>query len=463
MARVYLWAALSCLLAPITVLSCLNAWALVTTGALLPLGRLAGGGSPVVVVVGRWQARLLYLATAIVLKTQHVLASKLRLALRARSLGCGDAAVFPDSDPILGLGWFRGSVAAAREGTFFSLAGRRFAAHGRTHYHLALGSWILETDEPENVKALLATSFDDWEIGGPRLLAVLRLLGPRSVFTSNGPAWQHARAAIRPAFVRDQIADFERFDPHVENLLAALRDRCTGGGDGEPVAVELQTLFAMMTMDSSTDFMLGRSTKLLVRGSGSSSPSSTEAATAFLDAFDYCSWQGAHRARLGKLMLLVPDARYEAGVKTIREYVREYVAGAMAVREQEQEEEKKTKATAGRGKDGAVDGEQQQQEEKKSYVFLHELVDSGADEEYVLDQVLSIILAGRDTTAAGLAGTFYYLARAPDAVKKLRAEIEDLGVRNPTWEQLRGMKYLQNVIREGVFFSFFFFFFFSLL
>ncbi|KLU83151.1 cytochrome P450 52E1 [Magnaporthiopsis poae ATCC 64411] len=198
----------------------------------------------------------------------------------------------------------------------------------------------------------------------------------------------------------------------------------------------------MMTMDSSTDFMLGRSTGLLVRGGSSST---TEAATEFLEAFDYCSWKGAHRARLGMLMALVPDARYEAGVKTIREYVREYVAGAMAVREQQEQEDKKNKAMAG---SGAVDGKQQHDGEKKSYVFLHELVDSGADEEYVLDQVLSIILAGRDTTAAGLSGAFYFLARAPEAVKKLRAEIEDLGVKNPTWEQLRGMKYLQNVIRE---------------
>lgn len=427
MARLYLWAALSCLLAPVTILSCVNAGALVTTGALLtPLAR-AGDPST---GLGKWQARLVCLLAAVLLKAQHSLLVHVRLALRARALGCGDVAIYPDADPLLGIGWFRESIAAARAGTFFELAGRRFEAYGRTHWHRALGgSWTLVTDEPDNIKAILATRFDDWEIAGPRLLAVLRQLGPRSVFTSNGPSWQHARASIRPAFVRDQIADFARFDSHVENLLAALR--AGGGGGGGGGVVELQALFAMMTMDSSTDFMLGHSTRLLERGT------SPEAA-AFLDAFDYCSLRGSQRARLGLMMRFIPDARYEAGIKTTRAYVREYVADAMAAREEKEKQEKKQ--AAGSGEDG----------EKKSYVFLHELLDSDADEEFILDQVLSIILAGRDTTAAGLSGVFHYLARAPDAVKKLRAEIEDLGIQNPTWEQLRGMKYLQNVIREAL-------------
>ncbi|KAL8387205.1 hypothetical protein RB595_010079 [Gaeumannomyces hyphopodioides] len=436
MTRLYLWAALSCLLAPVTALSCLNAWAVVTTGTLLP--PLARGGDPSI-SPGKWQTRLLCLLAAALLKAQHTLFLRLRLALRARGLGCGDAAVHPDADPLLGLGWFRESVAAARAGTFLELAGRRFDAYGRTHWYRALGgSWALVTDEPDNVKAILATRFDDWEIAGPRLLAVLRQLGPRSVFTSNGPHWQHARATIRPAFVRDQIADFARFDPHVENLLAALREG--GGCGGEGQGVELQALFAMMTMDSSTDFMLGHSTRLLERGT-------PPGAAAFLDAFDYCSLRGAQRARLGALMRFVPDARFEAGIKTIRAYVREYVADAMAAREEKEKQMKKQ--AGGSGGDGE-DQQRQQQGEKKSYVFLHELVDSGASEEFLLDQVLSIILAGRDTTAAGLSGVFHYLARAPDAVRKLRAEMEGLGVENPTWEELRGMKYLQNIIREAL-------------
>ncbi|KAL8351107.1 hypothetical protein RB601_000769 [Gaeumannomyces tritici] len=451
MARLYLWAALSCLLAPVTVLSCLNAWALVTTGRPLPPLALLGGGGGGDEPGGKWQARLLCLLAAALLKAQHSLLARLRLALRARTLGCGDAAVYPDADPLLlGIGWFRESVAAARAGTFFELARVRFERHGRTHWNRALGGgWMLVTDEPENVKAILASRFNDWEIAGPRRLAVIRQLGPRSVFTSNGPLWQHARASIRPAFVRDQIADFARLDPHVGNLLAALRSAAGagagegggGGGGGGGGVVELQALFAMMTMDSSTDFMLGHSTRLLERGT-------PPGAAAFLDAFDYCSLRGAERARLGVLTRFVPDARFEAGIKTIRAYVREYVADAMAAREEKEKGEKKEKKKQVVG--SGEDGDQQQDGEKKSYIFLHELLDSGADEEFILDQVLSIILAGRDTTAAGLSGIFHYLARDPGAVRKLRAEMEGLGIENPTWEELRGMKYLQNVIREAL-------------
>lgn len=78
------------------------------------------------------------------------------------------------------------------------------------------------------------------------------------------------------------------------------------------------------------------------------------------------------------------------------------------------------------------------------------MLESGEPEDYLVDQILSIIIAGRDTTAAAMSALFYYLARDPAAVQKLRKEIQDLAVETPTWEQLRQMKYLNNIIREGM-------------
>ena len=103
------------------------------------------------------------------------------------------------------------------------------------------------TNEPDNVKAMLSTQFDDWPIGGTRLQTTTLALGPHSIFSENGAEWARARALIRPSFVRNQIADLECTDRHVDNFLRRLPR------DGS--AVDLQTLLYMFTMDVSTDFM----------------------------------------------------------------------------------------------------------------------------------------------------------------------------------------------------------------
>jgi cytochrome P450 len=61
-----------------------------------------------------------------------------------------------------------------------------------------------------------------------------------------------------------------------------------------------------------------------------------------------------------------------------------------------------------------------------------------------------VLLAGRDTTACTLSWTIYELARHPEVVKKLREEImAQVGLdREPTYDDLKSMKYLQNIMNE---------------
>ena len=67
-----------------------------------------------------------------------------------------------------------------------------------------------------------------------------------------------------------------------------------------------------------------------------------------------------------------------------------------------------------------------------------------------MSRLIAVLLAGRDTTACTLSWTIYELARFPEVVKKLRAEIlATVGPdRAPTYDDLKGMKYLQNVMNE---------------
>ena len=63
------------------------------------------------------------------------------------------------------------------------------------------------------------------------------------------------------------------------------------------------------------------------------------------------------------------------------------------------------------------------------------------------DQLVAVLLAGRDTTACTLSWLFYELSKHPQVVKKLRQEVQDVvgieGSPVPTYESLKGMRYLQ--------------------
>lgn len=140
--------------------------------------------------------------------------------------------------------------------------------------------------------------------------------------------------------------------------------------------------------------------------------------------FDYVNTRSANRARLGIMARFDRDKEFERGLKVVHDFVDNYVHAVEA--------EKRTP--------------------ERSYVFLHEMMDSHQDPNYIRSQLLALILAGRDTTAGILSSLFWVLARRPDIVKSLRAEILQLpSEQNFTWEDIKEMKYLNMVLKEGTY------------
>jgi cytochrome P450 len=67
------------------------------------------------------------------------------------------------------------------------------------------------------------------------------------------------------------------------------------------------------------------------------------------------------------------------------------------------------------------------------------------------DEVLTIFVAGHETTANALAWTFYLLSKFPSAARKIRAELaEVLGGRSPSVEDLPQLKYTSMVVDESM-------------
>jgi len=125
----------------------------------------------------------------------------------------------------------------------------------------------------------------------------------------------------------------------------------------------------------------------------------------------------------------VPRRSFDAGLKVINSFVNPYIERALRLSPEELE--KKTKSDSG-------------------YTFLHTLARFTRDRTVIRDQLVAVLLAGRDTTAATLSWIFYELSQHPEIVQRLRREIlESVGpTRPPTYSDLKSMRYLQHVMNE---------------
>ncbi|KAK6581714.1 hypothetical protein PZA11_005411 [Diplocarpon coronariae] len=338
-----------------------------------------------------------------------------RRSIASRSHGCKPVPRFPHRDPILGLDVFLENAKLARDGGFMERVQSRYAQMGRyTFTQLLLGDAIIHTAEPANIKAVLATQFRDFELP-PRRKAAFGPTFGHGIFTTDGKEWETSRALLRPNFTRSQVADLETFERHIEKLI----DRIPRDGS----TVDLQELFFMLTMDSATEVLFGSSSDVL------GTDASRERGVRFQDAFTYVTERMGLESRVGKLATLLPDQRFQESKNFVHEYIGDYIRRAVSLRKAGFVE-KAAEGAAGR------------------YVFLEELAKTSISEKKIQDELLNILLAGRDTTASLLSYVFYTLARRKDVLQKLRTEVDALGGAAPTFEQLKSMKYLQYTLNE---------------
>jgi len=94
--------------------------------------------------------------------------------------------------------------------------------------------------------------------------------------------------------------------------------------------------------------------------------------------------------------------------------------------------------------------EQKDREVLEGDTLLDHLVNCTEDLTIIRDEILNIMLAGRDTTAGTMTFVVYMLSQHPDVLRKLREEVVNKigSSRRPTVEDMRDMKYLKAVVNE---------------
>ncbi|XP_010540722.1 PREDICTED: protein LUTEIN DEFICIENT 5, chloroplastic [Tarenaya hassleriana] len=85
--------------------------------------------------------------------------------------------------------------------------------------------------------------------------------------------------------------------------------------------------------------------------------------------------------------------------------------------------------------------------------ILHFLLASGDDvsSKQLRDDLMTMLIAGHETSAAVLTWTFYLLTKEPSVVTKLQEEVDSvIGDRWPTIEDMKKLKYTTRVINESL-------------
>ncbi|XXG94096.1 hypothetical protein Hte_000348 [Hypoxylon texense] len=288
-----------------------------------------------------------------------------------------------------------------------------------------LGRRTVFTADPENIKAILATQFADYGKGEQFHREWHEFLGD-SIFTTDGQLWHNSRQLLRPQFSRERISDLHCFESHLETFFKAIANGGVLDGQDQYVDIEagngkpfdISELLFRYSLDVATDFLLGMDVKSL-----------TTPREPFADAFNEVQRVQNIKARAGPLNRFVPLKSFRAGLKVVNEFCNIYIDRALRL----SPEELATKTKS-----------------DQDYTFLHELASFTRDRTVLRDQLVAVLLAGRDTTASTLSWTFYELGRHPEVVRRMRREIlETVGPdRTPTYADLKSMKYLQNVINE---------------
>lgn len=152
----------------------------------------------------------------------------------------------------------------------------------------------------------------------------------------------------------------------------------------------------------------------------------------FGDAFNLTQRVLAMRSYSQVFYRFVDGIKFRSACRKVHRFAQYYVQKALAAPQEEIER----KAT-------------------KGYTFLYELVKQTRDPKVLQDQLLNIMVAGRDTTAGLLSFTLFELSRNPEVYERLKQEVlvqfgegtpEDIA--NISFESLKKCEYLKWVLNE---------------
>lgn len=322
-------------------------------------------------------------------------------------------------ETVLGLSTTLENVRAWKAKILLQLTEARFHTAGFTYSATIGGNRVINTIEPENIKAVFADHFDDFDVGWLRLRAFEPTLG-EVLITSDGARWHHQRAMMRPAFNRRQILDCDFFTSDIDVLISRIPR------DGS--AVNMAPLFHTHALALASKLLFGEPMASL-------NPDFNHSSQRFIDAVRETNRGIELRIRVGRFLPLMPrDHEYEKAKSILHGYADAFVEKALNHRRSWKQGEKESTESF-----------------EDRHIFLQELAKESEDPVYLRNHLLGMLLVGSETTASLLTGCLSLLSKRQDLWTNMRLEVLSMRDQHPSYENIKALHSLTYVINEGKF------------
>lgn len=273
-----------------------------------------------------------------------------------------------------------------------------FARHGDLYRVYAPGrrSWSYVINHPDDVKRVLVTNHRNYT-KGIGLDRVKILLG-NGIMTSEGELWRRQRYMMQPMFHRRVIGSFARLIDQANDRFIERWEAQSQRGEPVNLTDEMSSLTLEIVLRSIFGSDLDRLSEQL--GGNPFEVVSREPARDLKFAYRFRS--------LTRVVADLIRRRRESG-----EEHTDFVAMLMAARDK----------------------------------------DSGEPmpERQLIDEIMTLVVAGHETTASGLNWTWYLLSQHPQADERLYAEVSAVPERPaPSLESMESLAYTQQVVNEAL-------------
>ncbi len=263
---------------------------------------------------------------------------------------------------------------------------------------------------PQDVKHVLQENHRNYS-KDTYLFHFLRPLLGQGLFTNDGQSWLHQRRLMQPAFHRKQLATFGAL---MTGATGAMLERWQDAATREqPLDVSTEMMRLTLRVVGQALFSIDLSDEADTVG---------QAFTALMTPFtDYIYHP------VPPLGFPTPrNRRIQKSIRTLDGVVQDII----------------TKRRQGDDKGDLL-----------SMLLLarDEETGEGMNDRQVRDEVMTLLLAGHETTSNALTWTWYLLSQHPDTESRLHAELEQvLGGRIPTVEDLPRLPYTHMVLEEAL-------------
>ncbi|KAL9426916.1 hypothetical protein AB3S75_033655 [Citrus x aurantiifolia] len=319
----------------------------------------------------------------------------------------------------------KGAVNAIRSEAFFIPLYELYLTYGGI-FRLTFGpkSFLIVSD-PSIAKHILKDNSKGYSKG--ILAEILEFVMGKGLIPADGEIWRVRRRAIVPALHQKYVAAMiDLFGKATDRLCKKLDTAASEGED-----VEMESLFSRLTLDVIGKAVFNYDFDSLTNDTGIVEAVYTvlreaeDRSVAPIPVWEIPIWKDIS-PRLKKV---------NAALKLINDTLDDLIAICKRMVDEEE----------------LQFHEEYMNEQDPS--ILHFLLASGDDvsSKQLRDDLMTMLIAGHETSAAVLTWTFYLLSKEPAVLSKLQDEVDSiLGDRFPTIEDMKKLKYTARVINESL-------------